>query len=102
MADDTVLFPGAWQNLPKEVRMMLTARAIEKQMAIQGGSTGLIEWLYRGQQRPELLAIMPALVHKAGVVRYNAAAKELYPLVLEDTKRYLAERAKRKSQPTED
>jgi hypothetical protein len=91
-------FPGAWQNLPREVQQMLAVRLTEKQLVIQDGAAGLIEWLYRGVQRTELVG--QPFAHTSGVIHYNASAKDLYALVLEDTKRFHAERSARKAPPS--
>lgn len=90
---ESVHFPGAWQNLPIEVRRYLTQRALDKQLLIQDGSAGLIEWLYRGDQREEFKGHPAA--HRSGIIRFNASAKDIYDLVLADTKRWLIEREKK-------
>ncbi len=83
-------FPGAWQNIPLGVREFLEAAALKKQLQLQDGPAGLIEWLYRGVQRPDLTN--PDLVHKSGVVRWTLTGKELWPLVVADAETWLAKR----------
>ncbi len=87
------VFPGGWDRLPIEVRRFLTARVLEKQLAIQDGASGIIEWLYRGEER-ESFKGSPA-ARASGVVRYNATAAELWSIVLQDTLAWQVARAAR-------
>ena len=86
-------FPGAWQNMPLGVRAFLEAGLLKKSLEIHEGPAGLIEFLYRGVQRPDLTN--PDFVHKSGAVRWTLTGKELWPLVLKDAETWLAQREAR-------
>ncbi|HEY2851115.1 MAG TPA: hypothetical protein VGI97_14645 [Gemmatimonadaceae bacterium] len=81
--------------MPVEVKRYLSVRLVEKQLTIQGGLAGIIEWLYRGDQRAEFVGLPVA--HPSGTIRFDARGIELWPQVAADTKRWLDERASKKA-----
>lgn len=81
---DAAEFPGAWQHFPVEVRRYLLTQLLEKQLRIQDGPAGLVEWLYRGLQRDAFVGLKVA--YRSGVIHYKATAKELWPIVVADAK----------------
>lgn len=88
-------FPGAWQHFPVEVRRFLLARVMEKQMEIQDGPAGVIEWLYRGTtRRPDEVTIEVAKA--SGEIHYNARADKLWTLVCADARAWTIQRNKEK------
>lgn len=87
-------FPGAWQNYPVEVRRYLLARVMEKQIGIQGGPAGVIEWLYRGtRRRPEEIGTDVARGDTCEI-RYDVRAHQVWPLVVADARAWTAARTK--------
>lgn len=80
-------YPGAWQDIPLDVRRFLTAKTLDRQLILQDGPAGLIEWLYRGQPIA------------GGIVRYQAPAKEIWPHVVADTEAWLKKRAAQAASP---
>jgi hypothetical protein len=86
-------FPGAWQHYPPEVRRFLLAKVMEKQLEIQDGPAGVIEWLYRGTtRRPEEVTLKMAKV--TGEIHYNTRADQLWTLVVADARAWAIARAK--------
>lgn len=71
-------FPGAWQNLPPEVQRYITCKLLERQLLLHNGAVGLLQWLYRGSDRSN------------GRVAWVAAVDEIWPLVIEDTRKWIA------------
>lgn len=86
-------FPGAWQHYPVEVRRFLLAKVMQKQMDVQDGPAGVIEWLYRGtERRPEEVTL--AMANAAGEIRYNTRAEQLWMLVVADAHAWALEQTK--------
>ncbi|HEX7828666.1 MAG TPA: hypothetical protein VF787_03385 [Thermoanaerobaculia bacterium] len=77
-------FPGAWQNLPIEVRRFLTAKLLDRALAIHEGSEGLIKWLYAGTSR---------LDGKKSSETYALRGSEFWPVIVADTQVWIAQRA---------
>lgn len=75
-------FPGAWQNIPLEVRRYLTARLLEQQLALHDGAAGLIKSLYSGRERPDLTLLES----------WRMSAERAWPFVVADTEAWLASR----------
>jgi len=76
-------FPGAWQNIPLEVRRYLAQRLLDKSLAIHDGPAGLIKFLYAG-------------THIQGMSvaeTYRITGESYWPFVVRDTEAWLAQRA---------
>ncbi len=84
-------FPGAWQNIPVDVRRMLTKKLLDKCLEVHGGADGLIRFIYAGTVRPGMKAMES----------YRWGGKEFWPFILEDTARFMIDRTKQANQPGE-
>lgn len=84
MADPTAAlvlpadFPGAWQNLPTEVRRYLLACLLGKSLQIHG-TAGLLKWIYAGTVRPD-----------GERCKFTTDGAAFWPCVVEDVPRWIA------------
>jgi hypothetical protein len=75
--------PSSHHDYPRHVKRELARRLVEKQVEVQDGWNGVIEWLYRGSVRPT-----------GEQVSYVAKAADLWKFVVEDAEAMRVERAK--------
>ncbi len=71
-------FPGAWSNWPPALKRYLTYRVMARMVEIHGPAD-LVTWAYAGTFRPT-----------GEKVPFRTAGAEYFPLLVEDTRAWLA------------
>lgn len=81
--------PSLAGDLPRAVKNMLMERLWSQQVQIRDGVNGVIESLYRGEIRGDGQTKLR--------IGYLAPARECWPFIVEDTQRFMAQRAAEKA-----
>jgi hypothetical protein len=73
-------YVGAWQHFPRELRQFVAWRVLQKQLELQEGPAGLVQWLYRGDPR------LPS------GASWTATADMIWPVLLDDARAWFTKR----------
>jgi hypothetical protein len=81
MAETDQAFPTTWEAMPADLQRYLASLIVKRQLAINETPASLLQWLFRGHTLGEK------------TISYGASAHELWPLVVEEARKWNLERA---------
>ena len=90
MTEFPAQMPSQLQEMPPEIVDFLKAMVWKRQMDLQEGLHGIIQWIYRGVMRPGMQSRLPL----------DSGAYKYWPYLVEDTKAWLAKQDAKKATPT--